>query len=165
VFEAPERASALYGRVLELEPTDREALTQLTRLVLAEGQAEEAVAVMKQHRDLLDGPERAHLEEELAETLLYRLEQPQPALESALAALSAFDPAEAEQAQRAVDVLQRLVQIDATKRDAASALARVYRARQERRKEADALGVLLSVEEDPEARLELYLRGVVVFEE
>ncbi len=82
VFEAPERASALYGRVLELEPTDREALTHLTRLVLAEGQADEAVAVMRQHRDLLEGDERVRLEEQLAETLLYRLDQPEAALQA-----------------------------------------------------------------------------------
>lgn len=163
VFEAPERASALYGRVLELEPTDREALTHLTRLVLAEGQAEEAVAVMRQHRDLLDGDERVRLEEQLAETLLYRLDQPEAALQSALAALSGA--AAGTFPQRAVEVLQRLVQVDSTKRKAASALASVYQERQERRKEADALGVLLSVEEDPETRLALYRRGISVFEE
>lgn len=163
-FEAPDRASALYGRVLELEPTDREALTQLTRLVLAEGQAEEAVAVMRQHRDLLEGEERARLEEELAETLLYRLDQPESALQSALAALTGMAGG-ATFPQRAVEVLQRLVQVESTKRDAASALATVYQGRQERRKEADALGVLLSVEEEPEKRLELYRRGIKVFEE
>lgn len=163
-FEAPERASALYGRILELEPTDREALTQLTRLVLAEGQAEEAVSVMRQHRDLLEGEERARLEEELAETLLYRLDQPEAALQSALAALSGTAGSSVFP-QRAVEVLQRLVQVESTKRDAAAALANVYQSRQERRKEADALGVLLSVEEDQEKRLELYRRGIKVFEE
>jgi golgin subfamily B member 1 len=163
VFEAPDRASALYGRVLELEPTDREALTHLTRLVLAEGQAEEAVAVMKQHRDLLVGDERVRLEEQLAETLLYRLEQPEAALQSALGALSGA--ASGVFPQRAVEVLQRLVQVDTTKRQAANALATVYQERRERRKEADALGVLLSVEEDPETRLSLFRRGISVFEE
>ena len=163
-FEAPERASALYSRILELEPTDREALTQLTRLVLAEGQAEEAVSVMRQHRDLLEGEERARLEEELAETLLYRLDQPEAALQSALAALTGM-AGTGTFPQRAVEVLQRLVQVESTKRDAASALASVYHGRQERRKEADALGVLLSVEEEPDKRLALYRRGIQVFEE
>jgi tetratricopeptide (TPR) repeat protein len=163
-FEAPDRASALYVRILELEPTDRDALTHLTRLVLAEGQAEEAVSVMRQHRDLLVGEERAHLEEELAETLLYRLDRPEAALQSALAALSGAMNAGVFP-QRAVEVLQRLVQVDSTKRDAASALAQVYRGRQELRKEADAIGVLLSVEEEHERRLELYRRGIEVFEE
>lgn len=163
VFEAPDRASALYGRVLELEPTDREALTHLTRLVLAEGQAEEAVAVMRQHRDLLEGDERVRLEEQLAETLLYRLDQPEAALQSALGALTGS--ASGVFPHRAVEVLQRLVQVDSTKRQAASALANIYQERQERRKEADALGVLLSVEEDPDARLALFRRGISVFEE
>lgn len=163
-FEAPDRASAIYGRILELEPTDREALTQLTRLVLAEGQADEAVSVMRQHRDLLEGEPRARLEEELAETLLYRLDQPEAALQSALAALSGISST-GSFPQRAVEVLQRLVQVESTKREAAGALANVYQGRQERRKEADALGVLLSVEDEPEKRLELYKRGIRVFEE
>src|SRR5450432_4105887 len=74
VFEAPDRAIAIYRRVLEVDDSDAAALGTLPRLLLAQGDAAGAAEVIERHREKLFGErdERAEREAELAELYLNR---------------------------------------------------------------------------------------------
>ncbi|MEN9578671.1 MAG: hypothetical protein RJA70_1680, partial [Pseudomonadota bacterium] len=159
-FEDTARAAELYRRVIEFFPTDAVALSQLPRLLLALGEPEDAAKAMEQYRDLSVGSERANLEAELAEIYLDRLGQPEAALAAAMSVIELGGDV-----QRAVEVLQRLVVVEITKARAAAVLAEVYHEGQQSRREADTLGVLLSVEQDSDKRLELYERAVLVHQQ
>ena len=160
VFEDLGRASELYRRVVEFDPNNVEAMAELSRLLLAQGEVKEAVAVMQQQKQASTADEaRLRLEEQIAHVNLFRLQEPEPALEAALAALE-LDPT----SSGAVEVLQRLVDVEVTKERAASALTEVYQKTGERRHEAEALAVLLSTEKDPATRRALYERAVAVLE-
>ena len=146
-FEAPDRAIGLYRRILELDPSDATALTTLPRLLLAAGDARSAAEVIAQHRDQLSGEFRAELEAELSELYLERLDRPEDALASAVAAL-----ASPERAPRAVAVLESLVRVDSVRERAASVLAERYALSGDVRKEVQALEVMLSDAKDPAHR-------------
>ena len=153
VFEAPDRAIALYRRMLEISGTDERALSSLPRLLLAAGDAEGAARIIAQHRDAAAGEARAERDVELAELYLERLNRPTEALESAIAALSS----EAQTA-RAVSVLERLVNVPEARARAADVLAQRYASGGDARREASALAVLLEQVQDPAERLALYGR-------
>lgn len=146
-FEAPERAVSLYRRMLELDAGDRTALTTLPRLLLAQGDAAGAAEVIAQHRDQLTGEGRGELEAELAELYLERLNRPEDALISAVAALGS-----PERATRAMVVLEALVRIDSVRERAASVLAERYAEAGDVRKEVQALEVMLAGSSDPAER-------------
>jgi len=146
-FEAPERAVHLYRRMLELDAGDRTALTTLPRLLLAQGDAAAAAEVIAQHRDQLAGEGRAELEAELAELYLERLNRPEDALTSAIAALGS-----PERATRAVVVLEALVRVENVRERAASVLAERYAEAGDVRKEVQALEVMLAGSTDPAER-------------
>jgi tetratricopeptide (TPR) repeat protein len=153
VFDAPDRAIALYRRMLELSGSDERALSPLPRLLLAAGDAEGAARIIAQHRDAVSGEARAEREVELAELSLERLARPLDALESAIAALGS----EAHSA-RAVSVLERLVNVPEARARAADVLAQRYASGGEARREAMALGVLLEQVKDASERRALYAR-------
>ncbi|HEY3495662.1 MAG TPA: tetratricopeptide repeat protein, partial [Polyangiaceae bacterium] len=152
-FEAPERAVALYRRVLEIDTTDENALTTLARLLLSLDDAANAAVVMEQHRDLLTGNERAESQVALAELYLGRLGRPLDALASAVDALQG-----SESAPRAVSVLERLLSVPEARRRAAEVLAERYAETGDARREASALALLLENTTEKKERLALELR-------
>lgn len=83
----PERALDLYRRVLELEPEQDEALQGISRLSLATGDVESAIAALQSRRDRSNGETRNLLDLEIAETLLARTTRLSEALASVGAVL------------------------------------------------------------------------------
>lgn len=153
VFGAPERAIALYRRVLELQSSDSVALKALPRMLMAAGDAAGAADIIVLHRDQLEGEDRAEREVELAELYLDKLGRPADALSSAVAALES--PA---CAPRAVLVLEALVRVDAVRFSAAEVLAARYAAAGDARREVLALEVMLSEAQQEGLRRELFER-------
>ena len=156
VFEAPERAVALYRRILEVNDSDTTALSTLPRLLLAQNDAAGAVEIIEQHREKLSDDrrdERAEREVELAEHYQNLLSRPEDALKNAVLAVDS-----APVKGRAMTVLERLLDVPAVRARVADVLATQYAASGEARREAHALGVLLSETKDPALRLPLYLR-------
>ncbi|HEY3668616.1 MAG TPA: tetratricopeptide repeat protein [Polyangiaceae bacterium] len=153
VFEAPDRAIAIYRRILEIHEGDTAALSTLPRLLLAQGDAASAVEVIARHRDKLKGDERAEREVELAELYLNRLSSSEEAFKNAVSAVDS-EPVKA----RAMGVLERLLEVPEVRPRVAEVLATQYAASGEARREASALSVLLAETRDPAARLPLYLR-------
>lgn len=160
VFDAPERAATLYRRILDLDPTDKPSLTALPRLLLGMNDSEGAVEIIARHRDQTHGDERARCEVELAELYLERLNQPERALDSALAALDSPSCA-----ARAVAVLESLVRVEAVRSRAAEVLAQRYASGGDARKELDALEVMLAESRNPGERAELFERVADVYEQ
>src|SRR6202011_4152301 len=90
-FGSPERAVALYRRMLEIVPQHGAALRSLARLLRAQGDAQGAVDVLALDRDQREGAERAAREVEMARLLLEPLHKNPEALaacERALALVS-----------------------------------------------------------------------------
>jgi len=153
VFDAPERAVALYRRELEIEPTDSDALVTLARLLLSLDDAAGATAVMEQRREQLSGEERAESQVALAELYLGKLERPLDALASAVDAL-AYPASSA----RAIGVLERLLDVKAARARAAEVLAERYAETGDGRGEARTLAILLEETTGAKERLPLELR-------
>ncbi len=153
VFEEPERAVGIYRRILQVQGSDSAALGALPRLLLTQGDAAGAVAVIEQHREKLSGDDRAEREAELAELYLDRLANPEAAFAHAVSAVEST-PVKA----RVMSVLERLVELPAVRSRAAEVLAMQYAASAEPRREASALTVLLAETKDPALRLALYVR-------
>lgn len=153
VFEAPERAIAIYRRILEVRDSDAVALGTLPRLLLAQGDAAGAAAVIEQHREKVSGDERAERQAELAELYLNRLSNPKAAFENAVAAVGS-----SALRARAMTVLERLLEVPEVRAQVAGVLATQYAASGEARREASALSVLLTETTDPALRLPLYMR-------
>ena len=153
VFESPERAIALYRRILEVHDSDPAALSTLPRLLLAQGNAAAAVEIIEQHRQKLTGDERAEREVELAEHYQNRLGRPEEALKNAVFAVESPSVK-----ARAMAVLERLLEVPEVRARVAEVLAAQYAASGEARREAHALNVLLTETQDPAQRLPLYLR-------
>ncbi|HMJ13870.1 MAG TPA: hypothetical protein VK524_20775, partial [Polyangiaceae bacterium] len=160
VFDAPEHAARLYQRVLEIDASDENALSALPRLLLGAQDAQGAARVIEQHRDQLEGEERAEREIELAELYLSRLERPKDALSSAINALG-VKPAD----PRAMGVLERLLEYPELRSRAARTLAEQYATGGEARREAQALTVMLEQAGEREQRRELYARLADVHEQ
>ncbi len=159
VFESEEQAAALYRRVLELDPVDAVALGALPRLLLSLGNAEAAAEVIERDRDRLEGAERADREVALADLCLNRLDRPQDALDAAVRALdlNGIDI-------RAMQVLEKLVEVPATRAQAAQVLATAYGTSGEARREAESLAVLLETTSETGDRLDLFVRLADVHE-
>jgi tetratricopeptide (TPR) repeat protein len=159
VFESEGKAAELYRRVLEFHPLDEVALGSLPRLLLAAGDAGGAAEVIEKDRDRLTGADRADREVALAEIYLSNLGRPLEALGAAVRALEL-----SERDQRAIRVLERLLETEQTRAQAAQVLATAYAARGEPRREADALAILLEAASDDDERLQLYQRLAEVHE-
>jgi len=153
VFESPERAIAIYRRILQVHDSDPAALSTLPRLLLAQGNAAGAVEIIEQHREKLAGEERAEREVELAEHYQNRLGRPEDALKNAVFAVESPNVK-----ARAMAVLERLLEVPEVRARVAEVLAAQYAASGEARREANALNVLLTETQDPALRLPLYLR-------
>jgi len=153
VFESPERAIAIYRRILQVHDSDPAALSTLPRLLLAQGNAASAVEIIEQHRAKLTGEERAEREVELAEHYQTRLGRPEEALKNAVFAVESPNVR-----ARAMAVLERLLEVPEVRARVAEVLAAQYATSGEARREAHALNVLLTETKDPAQRLPLYLR-------
>ncbi|MGC4094944.1 MAG: tetratricopeptide repeat protein [Polyangiaceae bacterium] len=153
VFMVPERAVALYRRILELDGSEERPLRALPRLLLAAEDTKGAVEIIERHRDVLGGEARAEREADLAELYADRLGRPQDALESAIAALSS-----PECAQRAIAVLEGLVRVEGVRARAAEVLADRYGESNDARKEVVALDVMLACASEPSERMSLFTR-------
>ena len=159
VFEAPDRAVALYRRQLELDPADENALVILSRLLLSLDDAAGAALIMEQRRELLRGEDRAEAQVALAELYLGRLERPLDALASAVDALSS-----PTHGGRAVSVLERLLDVKAARARASEVLVERYADGGDGRSEARTLAILLEETQGATARLPLELRLAEVHE-
>jgi tetratricopeptide (TPR) repeat protein len=165
-FSDEERAAELHQRILEADPSNDESVVKLVDLLLALGNAVDATSVIENHKDQVSPVLLGQLEVQLAEIQMDRLRQPEAALEAALRALDALRAAEQHsEIPRAVEVLQRLVEVAETKQRAAAALAEVYKTKDEGAREIDALTVLLDVEKNPARRLEIFTRAIAVCQE
>jgi len=153
VFEEPDRAIAIYRRILQVHDSDAAALGTLPRLLLAQGNPAAAVEIIERHRDKLSGDERAEREVELAEHYQNLLARPEEAFKNAVFAVDS-----AKVKARAMAVLERLLEVPAVRARVAEVLATQYAASGEARREAHALNVLLTETQDPAQRLPLYLR-------
>ncbi len=159
-----ERAAELYRRILESTPDDQVAAETLPELLVQLGQVEEATKVIEVYKEHVEADLRARLELRAGQLYLDRLAKPELAIEAALRSLSVRKENDIE-ATGAIELLQRLVEVESTKHKAAQALANVYHDADERRREADALTVLLSIEKDSAQRLSLFERGMAVYEQ
>jgi len=158
-FSSPERAIELYRRALRLDPTHARALTSLPRLLMAAGDAAAAAEVVAAHRDQAEGAARGELELALAELFVLRLDRPQEALGAAERALAL-----GADTSRIVAVLDKLVEVEATRARAAAVLVDVHADLSDPAKEATALAVLIDSTADAATRLDLLVRLIDVHE-
>ena len=124
VFGDPQRAVFLYRRVLETEPSHEPSLAALTRLLLAANDPKGAAEMLSKRRDLSSGSDRKDRDLDLAEIYAGPLEQPVEALDAVIQALEL-----APRDSRAIAMLERLMEVPATRGRAAEALQEEIRAR------------------------------------
>ena len=159
VFGEPDMAIELLRRVVAEDATRTTALAALTRLLLAGEDFAAAAAVMRTHRDAVEGQERVEIESALAELCFEHLEQPVEAFEACvrvLALTSDHSPV--------VALLEQLMDEPATRGRAAEALESIYADSGAAAKQADALRAMLEGVDEPARRLELCVRLAVVHE-
>jgi tetratricopeptide (TPR) repeat protein len=153
VFKDLVQAGVLYQRLLQLEPGHIESLRALARLLLAGEQFEMAATVIESSLESLSGLERAEMEVLLAQLYLEHLGQPQKAFEHAVGTLK-FGSHDT----RAIALLERLVQVDATREKAAQVLATEYAEVGDARHEVEALQAMLTASKDADERFSLLAR-------
>ncbi len=158
-FDSRDRAADLYRRILVADPGRLSAVRALPQLLLSLQRPDEAAKAIEEQRVHVEGAARADLEVQLSELYLEDLDQPASALDAAARALE-FAPNDA----RAMAVLRRLVDVPATRRRAASALAQSYSLSNDARREAEALEAALQAVTEPKERRELLLRLASVHE-
>jgi len=152
-FGAPERAIALYRRVLQLVPQHGMALRALARLLRAQGDAAGAVEIIALDRDQREGAERAAREVELARLYADPLRRYVDALDACRRALelSPNDPG-------AIEVVESLLSVGETRARAAAILERAYDETNAAKRQAEVLEVLIATTAAREDRLALYGR-------
>lgn len=153
VFKDAAHAAELYQRLLKLDGGHIDALRALSRLMLGGQQYQSAAEIIETSLESLGGLERAEMEVLLAQLYLEQLGQPQKAFEHAVGTLK-FGSHDT----RAIAVLERLVQVDATREKAAQVLATEYAEVGDARHEVEALQAMLSASKDAEERFSLLAR-------
>jgi tetratricopeptide (TPR) repeat protein len=158
-FGAPERAVALYRRMLEIVAHHGGALRALARLLRAQGDADGAVEVIALDRDQREGAERAAREIELARLLVDPLRKYVDALAACERALqlSPNDP-------RAIEVVEQLLPVPETRARAAHILERAYDETGAAKRQAEVLEVLIATTAAHDDRMALYGRLADVHE-
>ncbi len=153
VWAAPEKAIALYRRVLELVPEQGKALRALSRLLKSAGDAAGAAEFLEKDRDQRAGAERATREVELARLYMGELRRPVDALAAARRALEATpnDP-------EAVAVVEELLTVGETRALAAETLEGCYAASGQLGRQAAVLEVLVATAAAKADRIALYER-------
>jgi golgin subfamily B member 1 len=153
VFGDPVRAVGLFRRVLEIVPTDAEALSKLPKLLLAANDPQGASEILMIRRDLSSAEARAARELDLADLYIGPLAKPEEALQAAVRALE-LSAGE----RRAIELLERLMENESTRAQAAEVLQNEYQSLNDPRREANALNVMLDATTDPAERLELFIK-------
>lgn len=155
----PERATALYREILEIDGKHTPALRALARLLHAQGDAQGAAEILERDRDLREGAERVAREIELARLFMGPLRKPLEALAAAQRALevSPDDPA-------AIAVIEELLPVAETRAKSAIILEASYATTGQLAKQADVLLVLIATAAAKEDRQRLYLRLCDVYE-
>src|SRR5690606_25377877 len=107
-------------RILEAAPGNDDSVERLTNLLLALGQPLEAAEVIEKHKEQVSPGLLGPLEVQLAEIQMDRLRKPEAALDASLRALEALRASDLHsEVPRAVEILQRLVEVPETKQRAA----------------------------------------------
>ena len=158
-FAAPDRAVALYRRMLEAVSNHGPALRSLARLLRAQGDAQGAVDVLALDRDQHEGAERAAREIDMARLLLDPLHKNAEALAACERAL-ALVPHDAS----AIEVVEQLMPLPETRARAASILEQAYDQAGAYRRQAEVLQVLIATTAARDDRLALYGRLAEVHE-
>ncbi len=153
VWAAPERAIAIYRRILEVVPQHGKSLRALSRLLKTSGDAAAAAEFLEKDRDQRDGAERAAREVELARLYMGSLKRPGDALDAAKRALEAIpnDP-------EAVAVVEELLAVGETRARAAQMLESAYAASGQLTRQVDVLEVLIATAAAKADRISLYER-------
>jgi tetratricopeptide (TPR) repeat protein len=157
-FASPERAIALYRRVLQVVPHHGGALRALARLLLAQGDAEGAAEVIAIDRDQREGSDRAVREIELAKLYLDPLGKHEDALAACERALQVVP-----NDRRAIAVVERLLGVAQTRARAAAILERAYDEMGAAKEQAEVLEVLIATTAAKHDRLQLYGRLADVY--
>jgi len=152
-FGSPERAVALYRRMLELVPHHGGALRALARLLRAQGDAAGAAEVIAVDRDQREGADRAVREVDLAKLYVDPLKRYGDALAACERAMELL-PDDA----RVVEVVEQLLPIPDTRARAASILERAYARLGDSRRQAEVLEVLIATTAAHDDRQALYQR-------
>jgi tetratricopeptide (TPR) repeat protein len=159
-FNAPERAIALYRRVLQLVPHHGPALRALARLLRAQGDADGAVEVIALDRDQRQGADRAAREIELARLLSDPLQRYRDALAACERAMELVS-----NEPHAIQVVEQLLPVSETRARAAAILERAYDETGAPQRQADVLEVLIATTAAHADRLALFIRLADVHEE
>jgi tetratricopeptide (TPR) repeat protein len=158
-FGSPERAIALYKRLLQVLPHHGAALRALARLLRSHGDALGAAEVLAVDRDQREGAERASREIEIGKLYAEALGKHDEALAACERALqlSPNDP-------RAIAVVEQLLPIAETRGRAAALLERSYDETGAAQKQTEVLEVLIGTTAAKNDRLTLYYRLADVHE-
>ena len=157
-FQAPDKAIALYRRIVKEAPTHAAALRALSRLLCAAGDIEGAVDVLAQERDTREGKERAACEIEIAQLDL-KLKRPEAALAAAKRALEIT-----KNAPQAIAVVEELLTVGETRSAAAVVLDESYGDTNQLARQAEVLEVRIATAAAKEDRVTLYGRLADVHE-
>ena len=121
VFQDPQRAIETYRRALKLDKSNETALTNLPRLLIEAGDIAAAIKIIEAHCKRSEQAVKASLELQLAE-LHTRLQRYGKALDACVRALD-----HGGDADRAIGVLEGLMQAEDTRARAAEVLVDVHR--------------------------------------
>ncbi|OJY31236.1 MAG: hypothetical protein BGO98_46070 [Myxococcales bacterium 68-20] len=156
-FAEPARATEIHKELLGIDPEHVGSLRALSRLLLAAGDAEGAAGILSRERDLEEGANRVARELDLARLYLGPLENPREALAAATRALEI-----APQHAQVIALVEELMPLAETRKDAAILLEAAYAAAGQFEKQGDVLGVLIATAPSKQDRLALHLRLAAV---
>ena len=159
VFGAPDRAAAVFKKMLELVPNHGAALRALARLLRELGDSGGAVEALERDRDQRTGIERGARELEIARLYIGQLGRPTDALAAVERALTSFGDDEAAVDPRGVvGVLEELLNAGETRATAARLLEGIYERSQTRDRQAAVLEVMIATAAARGDRLRLFER-------
>lgn len=141
-FGDPSAAASLYARAIEIDADRVDALAELARILVAQGEAERALNALRLLREKTDGDTRTSVDLTLAGVLLDALGRPDEALD-VVEPLLAAAPADAE----ALRIVHRALSEPATRRRAAELLEKTSEATEDVAARAQVLETLLSISE------------------
>ncbi len=156
-FSDPSRAIAVHRELLVRDPKSAASLRSLGRLLLAQGDAEGAAEILAQERDLEPGDRRVARELDLARLKLGPLKNPREAL---AAGRRAFELAPKN--AQVIELLEELMPLSETRKDAALLLEQAYAAAGQFDKQGEVLAVLIATASSKQDRLPLHLRLAAV---
>ena len=158
VFAAPDRAAAVFRRMLELVPNHGAALRALARLLRELGDSGGAVEALERDRDQRQGIERGARELEIARLYIGQLARPADALAAVERALVCFagDDAAAVDPHGPVSVLEELLNAGETRATAARLLEAIYERSFAHDRQAAVLEVMIATAPARGDRLRLF---------